>query len=90
MGDFHRDTREEVNLRSHGRRKVFPQQRKAFKVWESDIGVVEIEVESSKILIAGFENSRGLQGLRCWEGRRPKSDEGRRSKLLLASMGWKC
>lgn len=45
--------------------------------------------ESSGILTAGVENSRGLEGLRFWEGRRPKSDEERRSKLLLASMGWK-
>jgi hypothetical protein len=45
--------------------------------------------ESSRILTAGVENSRGLEGLRFWERRRPKSDEGRRSKLLLASMGWK-
>ena len=45
--------------------------------------------ESWRILIAGVENSRGLEGLRFWEGRRPKSEEGRRSKLLLASMGWK-
>jgi len=45
--------------------------------------------ESSVILPAGVENSRGLEGLRLWEGRRPKCDEERRSKLLLASMGWK-
>ena len=32
VGDFYREIGREVNLRSHGRRKVLPQQRKAFGV----------------------------------------------------------
>jgi hypothetical protein len=60
--------------------------------WGDVVEVDECEGKvrrSSRILIAGVENSGGLEGLRFWEERRPKSDEGRRSKLLLASVGWK-
>ena len=60
--------------------------------WRDVVEVDECEGairEFSRILIAGVENNRGLEGLRFWEGRRPKSDEGQRSKLLLASVGWK-
>jgi len=32
VGDLYREIGREVNLRSHGRRKVLPQQRKAFRV----------------------------------------------------------
>ena len=37
VGASCRDMGKEINLRSHGRRKVLPQQRKAFGAWESDI-----------------------------------------------------
>jgi hypothetical protein len=32
VGDLYREIGREVNLRSHGRRKVLPQQRKAFRI----------------------------------------------------------
>jgi hypothetical protein len=41
VGDLCREIGREVSLWSHGRRKVLPQQRRA---WESDIGIGEIEV----------------------------------------------
>jgi hypothetical protein len=60
-------------------------------IWVVEAGwgdVVEVDEckgairESSGILTAGVENSRGLEGLRFWEGRRPGSD--RRTKEQVA------
>lgn len=58
----YREIGREVNLRSHGRRKVLPQQCKAFRVCESDIGVGEIEAGGAYVE-AGVSADEDVTGL---------------------------